>query len=148
MWIIVEEPVREAYNMLIDYAAEVCEEFTLVQRDDDLNEKAAYVLYKLIDNLIEVKEQQSWPGTELRDSSAHVYYYRLNQITKEILKNHASSLYSWIEPNLLEDLSFFKKDRKPWLITISHEQFGWIDNFTSDEISTLILQKGIPMEEQ
>ena len=140
--------MNETYERLIDYAIEVCQEFTLVCWSDVLSETANCVLNELNDYLIEIKEQQSWPGTNLFQGYTKVYYYHLNDITKEVLKNHATSLYSWVEPKLLEDLTFFKKDRKPWLISIAHEHFSWIDNYTTNELATLILIKGILVEEQ
>lgn len=148
MWIFTSEPSGRAYKELIDFASEVCNGFILVRRCDDINESVDILLKQLGDFLIEIKEQQGWPGTQLLEGYANVYYYKLNTTTKEVLKKYSESLYSWLEPNLLEDLCFLKKDRQPWLVSIAHEQFSWIDNNTWDEIDRLMSIEGIMLEEQ
>jgi hypothetical protein len=148
MWIFISEPSGKEYKELIDFASELCNEFILVRRCDDINESMEILLKQLSNFLIEIKEQQSWPGTQLLEGHAKVHYYILNTTTKEVLKKYSESLYSWLEPNLLEDLCFIKKDKQPWLVSIAHEQFSWIDNNTRDEIDSLMSIEGIMLEEQ
>jgi len=74
-----------------------------------------------------------------------VYYYKLNEVSKELLKKHCRSLYMWRQPILLEDLCFLKEGRKPWLNNVCHEEVSWITNETDDEIDMLKSIKGIKL---
>lgn len=148
MWIFSKEPAGKTYEDLIDIAADLCNEFLLVRRNGvDLNENGEKLLIELSNCLIEIKEQQSWPGTELLEGYAKVYYFKLNDVSKELLKRYSKGLYSWKQPLLLEDLCFFKKGRQPWITTISHELFSWIDCNTNDEIKKVMDIDGIELEE-
>ncbi len=147
MWIFSTEPKDQAYEELVDLATKICNEFILVRRKEGNLSKSSESLLKELSNfLVEERKQQSWPGTRT-DGYAIVYYFKLNGITKEIIKKYAKGLYSWIEPMLLEDLCFLKDDRNPWIINIAHEQFSYIENNTDDEINKLRYIKGIQLEE-
>jgi hypothetical protein len=82
MWIFINEPYGIAYKELIDFASEICSEFILVRRCDDRNENVDILLMQLRDFIIEIKEQQSWTGTQLLEGNAKVHYYKLNTTTK------------------------------------------------------------------
>lgn len=147
MWIFSTEPKGKSYEELIDLAAELCNEFILVRRyRDNLSENVDSLLKELSKFLIEEKEQQSWPGTETTEYVI-VYYFKLNDITKEILKKYSKGLYSWMEPMLLQDLCFLKEYRNPWIVNIAHERFSYIDNNNDDDINKLRCIKGIQLEE-
>lgn len=147
MWIFSAEPKGKSYEELIDLAAKLCNEFILVRRHkDNLSGNAENLLKELNNFLVEEKEQQSWPGTKI-GGYAIVYYFKLNDVTKEILKKYSKCLYSWIEPLLLQDLCFLKEDRKSWIVNIAHEQFSYIDNNSCDDINELRSIKGIQLEE-
>lgn len=146
MWMIGDIPKEKEYDELIDLAARVCKEFILVKRPSlHLNKTAENLLNELKPFLVEIKKQQSWPGTELLRGYGVVYYYKLNEVSKELLKKHCRSLYMWRQPILLEDLCFLKEGRKPWLNNVCHEKFSWITNETDDEIAMLKSIKGIKL---
>lgn len=147
MWVFSKEPCGKVYEDLIDLVANFSDEFILVRRySDNLSENIDNLLRELSSFLLEIKEQQSWPGTELLNGYAKVFYYKFNEATKKILKSYTSSLYSWKHPFLLEDLCFFKEARKPWIITVAHESFGWIDCYTDYEIDKIKSIDGIELE--
>ncbi|WP_105616760.1 hypothetical protein [Vallitalea okinawensis] len=148
MWIFSNEPIGKGYKELIDLAAIYCNEFILVKRfEDDLSKNADCLLKHLSGFLVEIKDQEEWPGTRISGGYAKVYYYILNNTTKEIIKKYSKGLYSWRGPLLLEDLCFLKEGRKPWIINIAHEQFSYMNNNTDDEINELKAIKGIELEE-
>lgn len=147
MLIFSKEPEGKVYEELIDVVAELCDEFILVNRGGrDLSENAEKLLNELDSCKIKVKKQSSWTGTTLLRSHANVYYYRLNDISKEILKKYAKSLYSWSHPILLEDLCFLNKNEKPFIINIAHEQFSYIDSSTKEQLAKLKSIKGIKLK--
>lgn len=147
MWIFSKEPKGKSYEELVDLAAKLCNEFILVRRyRDNLSKNVDSLLKELSKFLVEEKEQQSWPGTKTTEYVI-VYYFKLNDITKEILKKYSRGLYSWMEPILLQDLCFLKEDRKPWIVNIAHEQFSYIENNNDEDINKLRCIKGIQLEE-
>ncbi len=146
MWIFSTEPKGKSYEELLDLAEKLCNEFILIRRDRyNLSKNAENLLKELSKFQVEEKEQQSWPGTRTTQYVT-VYYFVLNYVTKDILKKYSKSLYSWMEPSLLEDLCFFKDNRKPWIINIAHEKFSYIDNCNDDEIKKLKCIKEIQLE--
>ncbi|WP_264850492.1 hypothetical protein [Clostridium omnivorum] len=134
LWILSKEPTGKSYEELIDLAAQICEEFILVRRSKEpKSENVDNLLKELGKFFVEVNQQSSWPGTETT-YCAEVYYFKLNYVTKEILKKYSKGLYSWIEPTLLQDLCFLKKDRKPWIINIAHEKFSYLEGSFNEDI--------------
>lgn len=147
MWIFSTEPKGKSYEELIDFAASLCNEFMLVRRKkDNASENVKNLLKDLNEFIIEEKKQQSWHGTRI-GGYALVYYFKLNDITKEIIKKYSEGLYSWIEPLLLQDLCFLKENREPWIINTAHEKFSFISNCSNDEIDKLTSISGIELEE-
>ncbi|MFS0656891.1 stage III sporulation protein AH [Bacillus sp. 179-C3.3 HS] len=135
MLIIEKNPKGEQYSKLIDLAFDICDEFHLVLRKDMGSLKSFEpLLKKLESSLKEMKEQSEWASTLLGDDqTAKVYYYYTDENAKSILLEVAQSLYDWEQPNLPEDLSFFKNG-EAWLITCSHENESYIDTEDHTEI--------------
>ncbi len=100
----------------------------------DLNDNAKLVLKELEPYIQQINEKDKCPGTKLLGHTAVVHYYTLNNESKEILKKHAEGLYSWVQPDLPEDLSFLKQDGTSWLINTAHESFSHVDSNNNDEI--------------
>jgi hypothetical protein len=143
-----EEPKNDAYRQLVDLATSFCSEFILVIRHQmGIGEKGKLVLQELSPYLKEAKEQESWPGTKLLNHTATVSYYYLNNKSGNVLKKYVSGLYSWLQPDVPEDLCFFKSQGNPWLISIAHEGFGYIENPTNSELEKLRLIKEINLED-
>lgn len=147
MWIFSTEPKGKTYEELIDLAGQICSEFILVRRHKDiLSKNVENLLKELSDFLVEEKIQESWPGTDTGGDNI-VYYFKLNNITKEIIKKYSQGMYSWMEPMLLQDLCFLKDGRNPWIINIAHEKFSYLENSNDDDIIKLKSIKGIQLED-
>lgn len=144
---IIKNPKKEVYRDLIDLACEVCDEFHIVLRKDMGSlEEYKNVLKKLEDSFIEMKEQSEWASTILGDNqTAYVYYYRANSHSNQVLKECSKSLYDWVQPNLPEDLSFFKNG-KEWLVTISHEKESYILTEDKNEIDKVMNLKKLKVK--
>lgn len=122
---IYDDPRDDAYRALIDYSVEKCAKFVLVKVESiSYNDNARKVLNKLEPYLINKIKSDKWPGTRSGSDNNLVYTYKLNEESAKILKEAANSLFSWIQPNLPEDLSFITEDDKEWLINTSHEKMA------------------------
>lgn len=143
--IITSDPQNDVYKSLIDLSFDVCDEFILVVRKDaglNFNDNGKLVLQKLNGSLKEMREQSKWAGTELRGSTAYVYYYGTDNQAREIIKEVSNSLYSWVQPDLPEDLSFIKNG-KSWLINTAHERESCILTEDREEINRILNIKGL-----
>jgi hypothetical protein len=138
------EPEGKAYEELVDFASSVCKEFLFVKRNNIYHCEAEKLLSELSIDLVQVKEQESWPGTNLAGSSATVYYFKFNYKTREAIKKYVTGLFSWLPP--LEDLCFLKENKQPWLITVAHERIAWFTNETPEEITILQSINGIDLK--
>jgi hypothetical protein len=76
-----------------------------------------------------------------------VYYYRVNEDSKRLIKEAANSLYSWIPPDLPDDLTFYKQG-KPWLTNTAHEEQSSIETEDEGEIERIKNIKGIEIEQK
>lgn len=140
---ILEEPTGNTYKQLVELAFSVCDEFTLVKREQlDLNENAQQLLKELKPYIKEIKKQNEWPGTKLLGHYADVYYFDCKQELKEILIRNTDRLYQWVQPELLEDLCFFK-NKNVWLVTIAHEREGRIFPTDHNEIQRITEIEGM-----
>ena len=145
--IIVSEPKNSVYRNLINLAFDLCDKFILVERKDiDFNGNAKSILEKLEVNLIEVKEQSSWAGNKLGDSTAYVYHYNTDSHAREIISEVSDSLYSWVQPNYPEDLSFYKNGIS-WLVNNAHEKSGYIITEKKAEIDMIMSIEGLEVED-
>ena len=121
-----QDVIGEDYRSLIELAFKKCDKFALViQKNLFINDEWAKKFYpkKLGDiesSLIEMKEQSEWAVT-ITEGTANVYYYELNEETKQFLQTKSDSLFGWIQ-GLPEDLMFFSGD-KVWLAVNSHEGY-------------------------
>jgi hypothetical protein len=147
MMIISTEPENRTYQQLIDLAFEICDEFILVVGPHAvLNDNARLLLSKLEPSLTKIQKQNEWPGTLTWGLPAKVYYYRVNEESKKIIKEAANSLYSWTPPDFPDDLTFFKKG-KPWLTNTAHEEQSSIETEDEQEIKGLLNIKGLQIEQ-
>jgi hypothetical protein len=128
------------YHELLSYAMGVCSQALLVVRHPPslpLDGHGAEVLERLHPFLLRKIESSEWPGTKLFNHTASVFYYNFNSSCTSVIGNAADSLFSWLQPNLPEDLCLLKADGEPWLVSISHEKDGYL-NMTDDEKRSLV----------
>ncbi len=122
------EPTKEIYRKLLLYSLKYCGSFILVLRSTILQSPSAKkIIKKLEPYVLKISEDSEWPGTKLTDNTATVYKFKLNRSTLKLLLESAQSLYSWIQPNLPEDLCIIRLNNEPLLVTISHEKDGYLE---------------------
>ncbi|MGL4877139.1 hypothetical protein [Paraclostridium dentum] len=131
------------YKEFIDLVTSLSDKFLLVERNDmSSSDNLINVLKKLESSLIDMKEQSEWPSAMLTESIAKVYYYKIDDNSKNVLKEEVDSLFSWEQPELPEDLCFINGDES-WISTSSHE--GYCDIISEDEdiIDSILRIKGV-----
>lgn len=75
------------YKEFIDFVTSLSDKFLLVERNDmSSSDNLINVLKKLESSLIEMKEQSEWPSAMLTESIAKVYYYKIDDNSKNVLK--------------------------------------------------------------
>ena len=115
------------YKQLIDLLSRECNRFAFVENRQLMEceeERLAYVDDLISDikcHLIERRIQQEWETTRLLEDTAYIFYFQLNNATRQFLKEHNNSLFDWIG-GLPEDLMFYQND-KCMLAVCSHEKF-------------------------
>ncbi len=140
---LVDEVKGESYFRMLHHALSYCDSFTLVIRHSvAVNATAEAALNRLEPYLIRREEKEEWPGTKLLDGTAQVSRFKLSPETASILAEVADGLFSWIQPNLSEDLCLFRKEGEPWLVSIAHEKDAYM--VLSPEESAA-LTESIPM---
>ena len=128
-----DEPRNAAYIRLVDFALRQCDKFSLVWREDLGHQKQKNVIAgKLQPFVLSEIETTKWPGTEILSGSANLCTYKLNEETAKILKI-AKRLYQWEAPNFPEDLAIYTKTEDLWLVSIAHEQIGWLNTTSIPE---------------
>ena len=122
---IMAEPKGQTYNDLLNFAAFRCASFSLVWRDQFKFEPSAYEIKRALNPfLISSDRTNEWPATTLIGHEAIVCRYRVADESMKLL-HRAGALYSWLQPNLPEDLVFYASGDTAWLASISHEGQAW-----------------------
>jgi hypothetical protein len=135
---LLDDVKGEAYSQLLQQSLSSCGSFILVIRHSmDVNDTAQGALNRLEPFLIQREERSEWPGTQLFDDTAQVSTFKLSHATVTMLAETAESLFSWIQPELPEDLCLFREDGRPWLVTITHEKDAYMV-LSPDERAALI----------
>ncbi|KNE19368.1 hypothetical protein [Virgibacillus pantothenticus] len=149
MYKVKVNPKNLIYKQLIDLAFNYCDTFHLVIRKDmGKIRHLKKMLLKIKPSLIELREESEWASTILDDETAYVYYYNTQDATtQDFIKNNVDSLYSWEQPELPEDLSFFKNG-EVWLATSSHENECYIFPTNQNEIDNLQNINGLELEKE
>jgi len=121
------EPAGMIYQTLLQIAKSHMYAFSLVWRDSfDFAESATSLAHDLQPWLCYERHAQEWPGTTLLDGWAMVRWYRVTEESLALIAN-PGRLYGWIRPAYPEDLAFYRRDGKPWLGSVAHEDMGWLD---------------------
>ena len=122
---IVAEPKGQTYFDLLNFAASRCASFSLVWQEQFKFEQSAYAIkHNLKPFLLSNDRTDKWPGTTLIGHEAIVRRYRVVDESVKLL-HVAGALYSWLQPNLPEDLAFYGSDDAVWLASVSHEGEAW-----------------------
>lgn len=78
------------------------------------------------EHLLDRKIQREWKTTKLSEATAYVFYFKLNNATRQFLNEHSNSLFDWLHPGLPEDLMFYQNE-KCILAGCSHEGFFMVE---------------------
>ena len=133
---IVAEPKGQTYIDLLNFAAARCQSFSLVWRDQFKFGQSAYeIKHALRPFQLSNVRTDEWPGTKLIGHEAIVRRYRVSDDSVKLLRG-AGSLYSWLQPNLPEDLAFYSARDAGWLASISHEGRAWLldESLAAEEV--------------
>lgn len=123
-------------TIITDCLLEYVDSFSFVVRNKtELSERGLELIEKLSVFLINKSTTNNWPGTSLMDNYADVYTYTLNINTSLMLRETENNLFNWIEPQLPEDLCFYKSNR-PVLISITHEREAYCE-YSNSELDVL-----------
>ncbi|KZE72673.1 hypothetical protein A9P44_19990 [Paenibacillus polymyxa] len=139
-----------AYERLIDYAMERADTFMLgvhkwaTEDEDGLTNKEVLfkeLLHRLDPFLLSTHSYEEMRGKHsIAYTPGTFYQYRCTPEAGGLLKQAASSLFSWVHPKLPEDLCFQDADGEDWIINIAHERIGRLnmDKEAADELEKLI----------
>ncbi len=126
-----------SYSAFLRHAVGICDKAILVVRNSmRLNLQGIEALHQLQPYLLEQTETSKWPGTELLGSTAFVFYYNFSPECEIVLERAVDALYSWLQPDLPEDLCLIRPDGHPYLVSISHEHYNYL-NLTDSEKRSL-----------
>ncbi len=134
---LIQEPIGELYQGLIDQACGICEIVLLVvQPSLGLQSRAEALLGSLQPFLLDRRQTAAWPGTRLINETAWVSRFRLTPECALLLKSATVRLYDWQQPELPEDLALLRGDGTTWLASIAHEGDGFLE-LSPDELQAL-----------
>lgn len=102
---------------------EVCDEFILVKRDQMDLELEGYVLLERLQPF-------------LKEIVKDDYFFHCSPDAVDILLSYSTSLYSWVQTRVPDDLCFLRQGQ-PWLINTAHEREGHIVTDVEEELNRL-----------
>ena len=133
MLLVTENIKGKHYKQLIDLLSKHSNRFAFVDNRQMMefeDERLAYIVSFIADideHLVERKIQREWETTKLaKEDTAYVFYFELNNATKQFLKERSNSLFGWVSPELPEDLMFYQNE-KCIFAACSHERFFMVD---------------------
>jgi hypothetical protein len=137
MFSVLGRPSGDVYRALVRHAASVCPYAHLVVTESlGITSELEYALRELAPHLIEERKTDHWPGTQLGEASADFYLFATSDLFAATLLRLSHSLYDWQQPQLPEDLGFWRDRDTPWLGSIAHEEDAFL-NLTPDEALAL-----------
>lgn len=99
------------YRELVFWFCSHGHHFSLSCRDGIDWSLRAYQVLEELEPFLLAKEQRSWwPGVQLRNTCATIYFYRCEEGAADVLTKHASSFDEWTPVGLPEDLSFYREN--------------------------------------
>jgi hypothetical protein len=132
------QPRGNIYRSLLQAAVEQAASGYLVIRDSvELSTSAQECLLRLQPHLISEVTVSEWPGTQLISATARKLVYQSSASLAQVLGTCADGLYDWMQPNLPEDLGFFRQDGSVWLGSTAHESDAWLE-LEARELTALI----------
>lgn len=123
----------DIYSALIDRVMRRAWMLTLVVRSTAaLSPGGGRFLMAAQPNLVAVSEITEWSGAGLVGTAITLYHYSLSPCLKRLLKNSATNLTSWLQPELPEDPAFYRKDGSLIMESSSRDGVAHLE-FAADE---------------
>lgn len=142
-WQLQANPSGETYKKLIRLLCDQSDHFYFVVRKElKTEEQLAPILQLFQPYLIDTYRTKQWAGTRTKGPAAAVYVMQANKHTRKLLQELADSLYSWIAPELPEDLTFFKGNRE-WFSCTTHEKYGGFSLHSLEEQRAVLAIPGL-----
>lgn len=130
------EPVGVTYQRLLAHMFVAATQVSCVLRDQlGVSENCRLFLSNCHNSLIEEKVVSQWPGTELLDSKARIYLFHPTVSLRAAFQLATSSLYGWLQPDLPEDVTFYRQFDVPLMVSISHEKFCYFDLTAPEQVA-------------
>lgn len=147
----ITDPKGSAYEALIDYAMEHASYFAIAIREQPGHYASSVrkVTSRLQPFLF---ARRSYEDLQSRSAIAYspgeYYIYSCSKAAGDILKETADSLYSWVHPELPEDLCFLNEREQDFVINVAHEKIGGIlvDEAEAERLSARIAGLFIALE--
>lgn len=128
----------KAYEKMVDIVCKYSNEFSLTIYSKHYAHKTEKLGRELRKYLIDSRDIKIWEFYCSNSWDKREFFYEMNDNTKEILKKYSTSLYSWQRNNDLPDeLCFFKEGRKRWIVSIGHERYSGIVEYTEEELNEI-----------
>ena len=138
-----EQLNSELLELFLIESFEYCDKFSLIWRDDILDDHYVSEKDELLEQLstfmVGQAKVQEWPGTKILNSEATMYTFRLTQQSIFALLKFLKTLF---QCHCFEDLVLYHKSGLPFLTTIFHEEIAFLD---VDETTVKQIFKQIPI---
>ena len=138
-----EQLNSELLELFLIESLEYCDKFSLIWRDDILDDHYVSEKDELLEQLssfmVGQAKVQEWPGTKIFNSGATMYTFRLTQQSIFALLKFLKTLF---QCHCFEDFVLYHKSGLPFLTTIFHEEIAFLD---IDETTIKQIFKQIPI---
>lgn len=133
------------YKNLINQVSESAVTFSFVTRQDiGISDNSIRIIEQLTDYLVKSYPTNEWLTNEVIDSHiiGHIYFYKMNLETKNVLLEVSNSLFEWGDDalsDLPEDIAFYNKEGKPLLYVNGHENYTVLEALSLKEYLKMLL---------
>ena len=129
-----EDPKKEAYLELLDYLFKVSEEFSLLIYPKKYSDKAVKLYKELEHYITDVNYLKPYPHLAYSLYSNNTVSFQADEETLEIInQSNDNGFFCWISPELMDDLCFYKENKRKWIHTVAHEKILMIWDETDED---------------
>jgi hypothetical protein len=143
MFDFMMEPEGKILESLLLWAAGIARTCGFVVRSKFPTSTKAVRLAAELRPCLEISREVSyWPGTELRGKQRAISYeYAYSMSVAHSLLDAEQKLYSWIAPEMPEDLYLLRDNGELLLGSIAHEREAWL---ALDDNELVGLERSVP----
>ena len=138
--------LKEEYIEVINYATKTCDVFSIITNQRKPYSKLPPVcdyentLNKLESSLVkQIVGIKAWPASASKDNHKVMNIYSCNKISRMSLMA-LPNIFDAINNSLPEDICFYREGIA-WLVTVTHEEYGFIYYENKNDINFLIENK-------